>query len=168
LPPVAVGRQVKLVVTEDESEALKSFPHGRAKDGPFAAALARTELIRAVAPNGPQAIADARNVLSGLDTVVLTRSCSPTPARCNRCACAASTPCTSPPPGELAMNCARLSPVTPECSRPQPISEWSLTPGLEIERDQLRGNVIAHNRFAGHSQTLAAATAVDVIQTVVG
>jgi hypothetical protein len=36
-----------------------------------------------------------------------------------------------------------------------------------IERDQLQGNVIAHGRDAGHSQTLAAA-GVDVLRTIVG
>jgi hypothetical protein len=35
-------------------------------------------------------------------------------------------------------------------------SEWAA--GLEIERGQLQGNVIAYSRDAGHSQTLAAAT----------
>ncbi|HTX97832.1 MAG TPA: type II toxin-antitoxin system VapC family toxin [Mycobacterium sp.] len=64
---------VKLVVAEDESEPLKSFMRERADDGLFSAALTRTELIRAVAPNGAQAIAEARNLLNGLDTVVLTR-----------------------------------------------------------------------------------------------
>jgi predicted nucleic acid-binding protein len=64
---------VKLVVAEDESEPLKSFLRERAEDGLFSAALARTELIRAVAPNGAQAIADARNLLNSVDTVVLTR-----------------------------------------------------------------------------------------------
>jgi predicted nucleic acid-binding protein len=64
---------VKLVVAEDESEPLKSFLRERAGDGLFSAALTRTELIRAVAPNGAQAIADARNLLNSVDTVVLTR-----------------------------------------------------------------------------------------------
>jgi predicted nucleic acid-binding protein len=64
---------VKLVVAEDESQSLRSFLHDRAEDSLFSAALARTELVRAVAPNGTQAIADARNLLSGLDTVMLTR-----------------------------------------------------------------------------------------------
>ena len=41
--------------------------------------------------------------------------------------------------------------------------------GLEIERDRLQGNVIAHSPVAGHSQTLAAATqGRHVIRTVVG
>jgi predicted nucleic acid-binding protein len=64
---------VKLVVAEDESPSLRSFLRERAQDNLFSAALARTELLRAVAPNGAQAIADARKLLSGLDTVVLTR-----------------------------------------------------------------------------------------------
>jgi len=64
---------VKLVVAEQESLPLQSFLRERGGDSLFSAALARTELIRAVAPNGTQAIADARNLLSSLDTVVLTR-----------------------------------------------------------------------------------------------
>jgi predicted nucleic acid-binding protein len=64
---------VKLVVAEDESPSLRSFLRERAQDSLFSAALARTELLRAVAPNGTQAIADARKLLNGLDTVVLTR-----------------------------------------------------------------------------------------------
>jgi predicted nucleic acid-binding protein len=64
---------VKLVVAEDESQALKHFLGAHADDSWFSAALARTELIRAVAPNGAQAIADARDLLNRLDTVVLTR-----------------------------------------------------------------------------------------------
>ena len=64
---------VKLVVAEDESQPLQSFLRERAEDSRFSAALARTQLIRAVAANGAQAIADARNFLGSLDTVVLTR-----------------------------------------------------------------------------------------------
>jgi predicted nucleic acid-binding protein len=64
---------VKLVVAEDESQALQSFLSARAEDTLFSAALARTELIRAVAPNGARAVADARDLLSRLDTVMLTR-----------------------------------------------------------------------------------------------
>ena len=64
---------VKLIVAEDESQPLRSFLRERAEDSLFSAALARTELLRAVAPNGAQALADARNLLSGLDAVVLTR-----------------------------------------------------------------------------------------------
>lgn len=64
---------VKLVVAESESQPLKDFLSARAADSLFSAALARTELIRAVAPNGTQAIADARDLLNRLDTVMLTR-----------------------------------------------------------------------------------------------
>ena len=64
---------VKLVVAEDESQSLQSYLSARADDSLFSAALARTELIRAVAPNGAQAIADARDLLNSLDTVMLTR-----------------------------------------------------------------------------------------------
>ena len=64
---------VKLVVAEDESPALKHFLGRHADDSLFSAALARTELIRAVAPNGAPAIADARDLLNRLDTVTLTR-----------------------------------------------------------------------------------------------
>jgi predicted nucleic acid-binding protein len=64
---------VKLVVAEDETEPLRSFLRERADDGRFTAALGRTELIRAIAPNGVQAMADARKLFSSLDTVVLTR-----------------------------------------------------------------------------------------------
>jgi len=64
---------VKLVVAEGESQALKHFLGAHADDSLFSAALARTELIRAVAPSGAQAIADARDLLNRLDTVVLTR-----------------------------------------------------------------------------------------------
>ncbi len=64
---------VKLVVAEGESQALKHFLDAHADDSLFSAALARTELIRAVAPSGAQAIADARDLLNRLDTVMLTR-----------------------------------------------------------------------------------------------
>ena len=64
---------VKLVVAEGESQALKHFLGAHADDSLFSAALARTELIRAVAPNGAPAIADARDLLNRLDTVTLTR-----------------------------------------------------------------------------------------------
>ena len=64
---------VKLVVTEPESEALQAFLAERGDDSLFSAALVRTELVRAVAANGPKAVAGARDLLRGLDTVVLTR-----------------------------------------------------------------------------------------------
>ena len=64
---------VKLVVAEKESQSLQTFLSERADDTLFSAALARTELVRAVAQNGVQAIADARHLLSTIDTVVLNR-----------------------------------------------------------------------------------------------
>ena len=64
---------VKLVVAEGESQALKHFLGANAEDNLFSAALARTELIRAVAPNGAKAIAAGRDLLNRLDTVMLTR-----------------------------------------------------------------------------------------------
>lgn len=64
---------VKLVVAEDESQALVHFLGAHVDDSWFCAALARTELIRAVAPNGAPAIAGARDLLNRLDTVTLTR-----------------------------------------------------------------------------------------------
>jgi len=64
---------VKLIVAEAESEELQTFLAGRSNDTLFSAALARTELIRAVSPNGPEAIVKARDLLRGLDMVVLTR-----------------------------------------------------------------------------------------------
>lgn len=64
---------VKLVVAESETPGLQHFLGAHADDTAFSAALTRTELIRAVTPNGPRAIADARDLLSRLDTVMLTR-----------------------------------------------------------------------------------------------
>ena len=64
---------VKLVAADHESRALKHFLGTHTDDSLFSAALARTELIRAVAPNGRAAIADAKDLLNGLDTVTLTR-----------------------------------------------------------------------------------------------
>ncbi|HTY26919.1 MAG TPA: type II toxin-antitoxin system VapC family toxin [Mycobacterium sp.] len=65
---------VKLVVAEVESEALASYLRGFADDVLFTAALARTELLRAVADGGVTAITDARSLLDSLDTVTLSRS----------------------------------------------------------------------------------------------
>lgn len=64
---------VKLVVAEGESQVLKEYIGVHPEDGLFSAALARTELVRAVAPNGARAIADARHLLNRLDIVMLTR-----------------------------------------------------------------------------------------------
>lgn len=63
---------VKLVVAESESAALRSFLTRIPSDGRFTSALARTELIRAIARRGSvEAVAHARRVLAKLDLVPL-------------------------------------------------------------------------------------------------
>ena len=64
---------VKLVVTERESTALKAYLRAIDADTLFTAALARTELVRAVAGAGVRAVAQARRILDDLDTINLTR-----------------------------------------------------------------------------------------------
>jgi predicted nucleic acid-binding protein len=64
---------VKLVVAEGESQALKDFLGVHPEDGLFSVALARTRLVRAWHQTGAQAVADARDLLNRLDTVMLTR-----------------------------------------------------------------------------------------------
>jgi predicted nucleic acid-binding protein len=64
---------VKLVVTEAETLALRSFLDRLPSDGRFTSAVARTELIRAISRLGPlEAVAHARRVLAKLDLVPLT------------------------------------------------------------------------------------------------
>lgn len=63
---------VKLVVVEAESAALRSYFEDFAHDTLFAAALARTELVRSVARLGSiEIIETARLVLAKLDLVTL-------------------------------------------------------------------------------------------------
>ena len=63
---------VKIVVAEPESSALSDYLDTFGTDTRFSAALARTELLRAVAPQGSLAIVDhARRVLSRIDLVTL-------------------------------------------------------------------------------------------------
>ncbi len=64
---------VKLVVAERESTALRGYLRAITADTLFTAALARTELVRAVAGAGAGAAAQARRILDELDTVNLTR-----------------------------------------------------------------------------------------------
>ena len=64
---------VKLVVTERESTALKAYLRAIDADTLFTAALARTELVRAVAGAGVRVVAQARRILDDLDTINLTR-----------------------------------------------------------------------------------------------
>jgi uncharacterized protein len=65
---------VKLVVAEPESVALSTYLQQFAEDALFTAALARTELVRAVADGGQSAMTEARILLDGIDTVALSRS----------------------------------------------------------------------------------------------
>jgi len=64
---------VKLIVAERESPALGRYLRRFAEDVLFTAALARTELVRAVADGGQPAITQARSLLESVDTVALTR-----------------------------------------------------------------------------------------------
>lgn len=64
---------VKLVVAEAESEALRRYLTEFPDDTVFTAALARTELLRAVSGSGLRALAGARRILDGIDQVSLTR-----------------------------------------------------------------------------------------------
>jgi len=63
---------VKLVQRETESGALRRFLRRRRADQLMTSALARVELVRAVLPGGPAALAQARRQLSRLDQVLLT------------------------------------------------------------------------------------------------
>ena len=64
---------VKLVVMEPESLALRSYLERFPSDTRFASALARTELVRAVAGRGSLEIVEhARRVLARLDLVTLS------------------------------------------------------------------------------------------------
>lgn len=64
---------VKLVIAEPHSPALREYLAANTGQIWFTVALARTELVRAVARLGSPATVDrARSVLAGLDVVVLT------------------------------------------------------------------------------------------------
>jgi predicted nucleic acid-binding protein len=62
---------VKLVQRERESAALRRFLRRHQDDGRVTSALARVEVVRAVASGGPAAIAHARRQLARLDHVNL-------------------------------------------------------------------------------------------------
>jgi predicted nucleic acid-binding protein len=62
---------VKLVQREAESGALRRFLRRYRADGRVTSALARVEVVRAVAPAGPDAIAHARRQLSRVDQMAL-------------------------------------------------------------------------------------------------
>lgn len=59
----------KLVVHEPESPALRRYLRRRSQR--VSCALARVEVIRAVRPHGPSAVAAARRVLAGVDLIRL-------------------------------------------------------------------------------------------------
>jgi len=61
---------VKLVVAEPESAALEVWLEA-SPDAVVSCALARTEVVRAVAPEGPAAIRRARRLFDRLDLIVV-------------------------------------------------------------------------------------------------
>jgi len=63
---------VKLVQQEDESDALRRYLRHHRADQRVTSALARVEVVRAVLPGGPAAVARARRQLQRLDQVALT------------------------------------------------------------------------------------------------
>lgn len=60
---------VKLVQHETESDGLRRYLHRHRGDVRVSSALARTEVVRAVAAGGPPAIAHARRVLGRIHQV---------------------------------------------------------------------------------------------------
>jgi uncharacterized protein len=64
---------VKLVQRESESNALRRFLRSNRDEGRVTSALARVEVVRAVAGGGPAAIAQARRQLSRVDQINLDR-----------------------------------------------------------------------------------------------
>ena len=65
---------MKLIVAEDGSVQLSAYLRQFTEDVLFSAALARTELVRAVADGGQAAVTEARILLDSIDTVALSRS----------------------------------------------------------------------------------------------
>ena len=62
---------VKLVRRETDSSALRRFLRRHRGDGRVTSALARVEVVRAVAPGGPLAVSHARRQLARLDQISL-------------------------------------------------------------------------------------------------
>jgi len=62
---------VKLVQQEAESDALRSFLRRRRTDARVTSALARVEVVRAVAPGGPGAVASGRRQLGRIHQVTV-------------------------------------------------------------------------------------------------
>lgn len=65
---------VKLVQLEAETEALRGYLRRHPADLRITSALARVELVRAVLPGGPEAVAHARRQLGRLHQVILDRT----------------------------------------------------------------------------------------------
>ncbi|MGO9924799.1 MAG: type II toxin-antitoxin system VapC family toxin [Mycobacterium sp.] len=65
---------VKLIVAETESIALHDYLQRFVQDDLFTAALARTELVRAVVDGGTPAVTQTRALLDSIDTVALSRT----------------------------------------------------------------------------------------------
>lgn len=65
---------VKLVKLEPESGALQHFLRRHSTDGRVTSALARVEVVRAVAAGGPEAVAHARRQLARVDHVNIDRA----------------------------------------------------------------------------------------------
>lgn len=64
---------VKLVTRETESDALRRFLRRHPTDRRATSALARVEVVRAVAAGGPRAIAHARRQLARVDQLIIDR-----------------------------------------------------------------------------------------------
>lgn len=64
---------VKLVTREAESDALRRFLRRHATDRRVTSALARVEVVRAVAGGGPRAVAHARRQLARVDQLNIDR-----------------------------------------------------------------------------------------------
>ena len=64
---------VKLVVQEPESDALRRFMRRHARERRVTSALARVEVVRAVAAGGPGAVAHARRQLARIDQLAIDR-----------------------------------------------------------------------------------------------
>lgn len=65
---------VKLVKLEPESGALRRFLRRHQSDGRVTSALARVEVVRAVAAGGPAAVAQARRQLARVDVINIDRT----------------------------------------------------------------------------------------------
>lgn len=64
---------VKLVTREAESDALRRFLRRHTSDRRVTSALARVEVVRAVAAGGPRAVAHARRQLARVDQMNIDR-----------------------------------------------------------------------------------------------